>query len=1184
MANKCFFDWKFHCDGKGVLGKAGPARIESIIKFSKDYNDDIHVTLAEQLKRNSLLTIQCHRDCVSTYTSKQHLDRHKKRQGGGTSTSEAASQPVQKRRRSDVPAFSFKEHCLFCGELCEIKRNKKHPDRWKKAALCRTADTNPGEKSFKHTILEACTRRNDDIAHDVRIRVEGALSDLPAADARYHVHCMTKFMSPKSISAASNASKKKERVDSAFDLVIDDIAILSSPGLSSVVVFKRNASTVLNLTSDTEDDEMDIFIKRLAKSVRNEVKNLDRDQHRYQIRITKEDMSMSVSQTIMDLLAALTDDLKNTLPALLIGNIVTCVLSNKPTNLQIALGNLIRDLKSLINQLYQFRITCSYDEILRFKNSAALAATRDIKISGIKHGGDGLIQAVADNFDADISSQNCKITTHAIAIFITQPMNASNENEDPKETIPRISKSEMTTPIDFDIPVKRYQGPKTVPMPEKCSEKSVLPLKVLCRAVISERRAKKLDLSFLNDVINSESCPEYNGYNCNMLMSFFGAVGILMQGSGLSVVLDSTFAGVTKMLSGKKFPQNVRAFRLVVEELLRSLMSDGEVTTPEKLLRRLDDVASLSKTSKLWVDCFIKPVFIMMLYVQAEREGDWPLHLVAVKKMLPYFFASAHVNYERWGLYYLRSMERLGDEEIDKFLKGEHTMHHVPGLWNGIWSDMFIETTFMRYGHGPGGIIGITLKPETLKTWALGLHICFRLDQDVASIVSNEQEACQATHEEETQGRIASDSADRESIRKKLELCIDPLKSSAHTSNNVNIVSGQVAENIVNAQDAVVVGQKTMKEFEKAWPEGFRNSIPKKVKTVSDSKKQLKAGTQKVYDTNVIYSRVIGIQASPRDIDLRKVLSHELAPVPTTVFHESDLKKRLARESSSRSASNAAAIVLDGSAVFFDRYRDYSTKSVTRNARECEASRVYQLSETTPLPSQKAVLTVSSNKKQLMSIICNNITKDDSFHTQYTSKNKLVITGDSVPTEIYNGLVISRNDLATTHEKADNIVAQQAIMCAREHIGTTVVVADDTDVFVLLAYHYLHEGLTNPMFMCSPIHNRASIDIKETVEAHRTILPALPAVHALSGCDTVPTYVGIGKGTALKTLMADSDSLTLLLVKQQSSSARAIAKGCKRRACQICDTESGRQSLATLQHQRQRSNHCHHPQKSSQKT
>ena len=31
------------------------------------------------------------------------------------------------------------------------------------------------------------------------------------------------------------------------------------------------------------------------------------------------------------------------------------------------------------------------------------------------------------------------------------------------------------------------------------------------------------------------------------------------------------------------------------------------------------------------------------------------------------------------------------------FLKGEHAMHHNAGIFNGIWSGMAIETTFMHY-------------------------------------------------------------------------------------------------------------------------------------------------------------------------------------------------------------------------------------------------------------------------------------------------------------------------------------------------------------------------------------------------------------------------------------------------------------------------------------------------------
>lgn len=103
--------------------------------------------------------------------------------------------------------------------------------------------------------------------------------------------------------------------------------------------------------------------------------------------------------------------------------------------------------------------------------------------------------------------------------------------------------------------------------------------------------------------------------------------------------------------------------------------------------------------------------------------------------MLPYFFAAGHVHYARYGMCYIRAMEALPADVLARILKGEHVMRHQRGLWNGIWSDMFIETTFMRYGHAPGGIIGITLKPETLKVWALSLHACSRLEADLDAMI-----------------------------------------------------------------------------------------------------------------------------------------------------------------------------------------------------------------------------------------------------------------------------------------------------------------------------------------------------------------------------------------------------------------------------------------------------------------
>ena len=88
----------------------------------------------------------------------------------------------------------------------------------------------------------------------------------------------------------------------------------------------------------------------------------------------------------------------------------------------------------------------------------------------------------------------------------------------------------------------------------------------------------------------------------------------------------------------------------------------------------------------------------------------------------------------RYCLYYLRSMEKLSGPVLQNFLQGKHVTRHQPGLWNAIWTDMFIESTVMRYGHSPGGIIGITLKPSTLKRWALSLHVCSHMVQDVSEM------------------------------------------------------------------------------------------------------------------------------------------------------------------------------------------------------------------------------------------------------------------------------------------------------------------------------------------------------------------------------------------------------------------------------------------------------------------
>ena len=70
--------------------------------------------------------------------------------------------------------------------------------------------------------------------------------------------------------------------------------------------------------------------------------------------------------------------------------------------------------------MFSYGVCSSYKEYRRFKKSAAKAAVADLARSGISNAADGLVQGVVDNFDADISSQNGKQSTHSLAVLLTQ--------------------------------------------------------------------------------------------------------------------------------------------------------------------------------------------------------------------------------------------------------------------------------------------------------------------------------------------------------------------------------------------------------------------------------------------------------------------------------------------------------------------------------------------------------------------------------------------------------------------------------------------------------------------------------------------------------------------------------------------------------------------------------------------
>lgn len=109
------------------------------------------------------------------------------------------------------------------------------------------------------------------------------------------------------------------------------------------------------------------------------------------------------------------------LQSLMIGTIITSVVTNQSTSRQTAIGVLMSDNKSLIKELAKYNITCSYDETRRFRRSAAVQAAKEKLLAGMSDCSlGGLVQTIIDNFDSQMSSQNCRIQCHAMAMLATQ--------------------------------------------------------------------------------------------------------------------------------------------------------------------------------------------------------------------------------------------------------------------------------------------------------------------------------------------------------------------------------------------------------------------------------------------------------------------------------------------------------------------------------------------------------------------------------------------------------------------------------------------------------------------------------------------------------------------------------------------------------------------------------------------
>ena len=322
-------------------------------------------------------------------------------------------------------------------------------------------------------------------------------------------------------------------------------------------------------------------------------------------------------------------------------------------------------------------------------------------------------------------------------------------------------------------------------------------------------------------------------------MSFLGAIGYLMSGSGLRELLSTVYAplSVDKMLQGHAFARAVRGHLLATTALSTVILENLQLTEEEqtcikevmsnflneppsllsinenshlkqvsiKFGAALDQLSDKGPTAQLWVQYF-KMVCLMKEYIHAERSGDWKGHLDCVKRMIPYFHASGHFPYAKSCHLYVQDMENLSSkltaEQYNKFVNNSYfTMRRSDRFLSGVWSDMTIETTLMRAFSGQGGMTrGRGVTNSTLSKWVIGMSathdICTSLEEFCGVLFTSSEQ-----HTDFGQARQTKDAAD---VTKLIEW-FGKYSPFPATSDIMSIVTGVVGDKTITCYNACLL-------------------------------------------------------------------------------------------------------------------------------------------------------------------------------------------------------------------------------------------------------------------------------------------------------------------------------------------------------------------------------------------
>ena len=289
------------------------------------------------------------------------------------------------------------------------------------------------------------------------------------------------------------------------------------------------------------------------------------------------------------------------------------------------------------------------------------------------------------------------------------------------------------------------------------------------------------------------------------LMSYLGAIGKVMKGSGIEELFNEVYAENTiqHIISGKAISRALRAHLLaesaLVSMLMETVIEDVDTTNVTDFINALEDksldeielfcqssefqkidalmekkmleLKERSRTAKLWLQ-YLYHISVLKRFIIAERTSNWFLHLQSTTDMLNLFAASGHLNYAKSARLYVQQMVNLGVKHAwlsKQFENEKHAVRRSERYWAGLWTDLIIEQTMMRSVKTAGGLTrGRGMKEGTRHLWTLSLNHSTSIN-DAMKLLGGSSTKNSEQHIDLGPSRLKQDHADWQTFRNWLK-------------------------------------------------------------------------------------------------------------------------------------------------------------------------------------------------------------------------------------------------------------------------------------------------------------------------------------------------------------------------------------------------------------------------------